>query len=536
MAATAMTVASPEAPVAAPTALPRAIPSAEATETLPSPFPLAEPAGATSAGVAPRTRALAPGPLTGVRICVDPGHDADYVPGAAARNAEGEVLFTEEELTLALGYRLKELLEKDGAAVCITRQTNGDLWEAPQDENGNGTVRSDEDVVERTQARVDYINAFTPDMVISLHLNSFYDPNISGSEVYYPDVGVHQEESQRLSQSLLDALLRGMGEAGYPPANRGVRSDAIKSEYLKYAHRYGYDENCHDCTRLLALGHNPLLFRRGRWPVGALVEVLFLSNPKDAAFLQRADALSLITDALHHGIRAYYQESGLSNAVKETEGGLEITKGTPRGRQVAFTFDCGPWVPRESIESILATLERSGIRATFFVTGQFIERYPDIFQRVAERHELGNHSYSHLSFPLLLPEEQRRELQRTEELAQSLGYTTRPFWRAPFGARNPELLRTGAEAGWPFHVFWTVQRIAGSWVSGDSQDWREVSPWQVQQNVLGALDSLGPGTILLHHAGSSATAEALPAILAAVEERGYTIVPVSALLPVFTPG
>jgi peptidoglycan/xylan/chitin deacetylase (PgdA/CDA1 family) len=400
------------------------------------------------------------------------------------------------------------------------------MWQTPQDENGNGTVRGDEDVVERAQARVDYMNAFAPDMVISLHFNGFYDPSVSGTEVYYPDTGSHQGESRRLAQSLLDALMRGMTEAGYTPVNRGVRSDRIKSEYLKYARLYGYDESCQDCTRLLVLGHNPLLFRCGQWPVGALVEVLFLSNPKDVAFLQRADALSVITEALHQGIRAYYQKALSSNAEPK-----EITQGATAGRQVALTFDCGPWVPKGCVEDILATLERSKVRATFFVTGQFIERYPDLFQRIAAHHELGNHSYSHPDFTLLSPEEQRNELQRTEELARALGYTTRPLWRAPFGARNPEVLRTAAEAGWPLHVFWTVQKIGGRWVSGDSQDWREVGSQQVQRNVLDAVDSLGAGTILLHHGGSPATAEALPAILAAIQERGYSLVPISALLP-----
>jgi peptidoglycan/xylan/chitin deacetylase (PgdA/CDA1 family) len=266
------------------------------------------------------------------------------------------------------------------------------------------------------------------------------------------------------------------------------------------------------------------------------VEALFLSNPKGVAFLQRPDALSLIADALHQGIRAYYQKpTPSSNEPKAGSLGEEITQGTTTLKQVALTFDCSAWVPRKCLEDILNTLERSGVRTTFFVTGQFIERYPDLFQRVAERHELGNHSYSHPNFPSLSPEEQRKELQRTEELARALGYTTRPLWRAPYGARNSEVLRIAAEAGWPLHIFWSLQRIGDMWVSGDSQDWRDVSPQQVQRNVLETIERLGAGTIVVQHGGSPATAEALPAILAAIQERGYTIVPVSALLSVSAP-
>jgi len=225
--------------------------------------------------------------------------------------------------------------------------------------------------------------------------------------------------------------------------------------------------------------------------------------------------------------------AGFKSAPTPISRGTEITQGATTLKQVALTFDCSAWVPRKTFEDILTTLERAGIRTTFFVTGQFIERYPDLFQRVAEHHELGNHSYSHPNFPSLSSEEQRRELQRTEELAQALGYTTRPLWRAPFGARTPEVINIAAEAGWPLHIFWSLQRIGDRWISGDSHDWLDVSPQQVQQKVVETIDRLGEGTIIVHHGGSAATAEALPAIIAAIQERGYTIVPVSELLPVF---
>ncbi len=208
----------------------------------------------------------------------------------------------------------------------------------------------------------------------------------------------------------------------------------------------------------------------------------------------------------------------------------EVTIGATGRMQVALTFDCGPWVAEGTLESILATLDEAGVRATFFVTGQFIERHPELFVTVAQRHELGNHSYSHPSFPALSAERQRRELERTEELAQAAGYTTRPLWRAPFGARNQRVLATGAEEGWPVHVFWSLLRTPRGWVTGDSGDWREIATQDVLENVLAAVDQIGPGTILVHHCNSSLTAEVLPAILQGLAELGYESVPVSVLI------
>ena len=499
---------------------------------------MAFPDGAPGPGPAPQPREGGPredpplsaplpsGPLAGVRLCLDPGHDNEYAPGAAAYDATGRVLFTEQDLTLALAYRLKELLEQDGAQVCVTRRPDGALWRAPRDENGNGTVRREEDMVERAQVRVDWMNAFGPQAVVSLHFNSFSDPSISGVEVYYADIGPDQEDSRRFAQALLDGLLQEMARAGYTPRNRGVRSDRIKPEYLKYAHLYGQNERCTDCTRLLSLGQNPLLFRRGQWPVGALVEALFLSSPQDVAFLRRPDALEVIANGLHQGIRAYFQAGPTVPPAAE-----EIAQVATARRVTAFTFDCGPWVAAPHLEAILRALEEANVRATFFVTGQFIERHPELFRRLAERHELANHSYSHTSFPTLSRAQQQEELQRTEELAQRYGYTTRPFWRAPHGARNPQVLQYAAEAGWPRHVFWSLRRTSSGWVSGDSGDWQEgATPQTVLRNVLRGLEQLGPGSVFVFHCGSAATAQVLPTLLGAVHAQGYTIVSVSALL------
>jgi peptidoglycan/xylan/chitin deacetylase (PgdA/CDA1 family) len=329
-----------------------------------------------------------------------------------------------------------------------------------------------------------------------------------------------------LAQALLDGLMQAMAQAGYTPRNRGVRSDRIKPEYLKFAHLYGYDARCSDCTRLLSLGKNPLLFRQGQWPVGALVEALFLSNPQDVAFLRRPEALTVIAQGLHRGVRAYFEVGQAVPSAAE-----EITQVPTTRRAIALTFDCGPWVAAPTLEAVLQALDQADVRATFFVTGQFIERHPGLFQRVAERHELANHSYSHTSFTTLSRAQQQEELRRTEELAQHYGYTTRPLWRAPHGARTPEVLRAAAEAGWPRHVFWSLRRTSAGWVSGDSGDWQEgATPQSVTSNVLRGLEQFGPGAVFVLHCGSGATAQALPGLLAAVRAQGYAVVPVSALL------
>ncbi|MBM2827382.1 MAG: Germination-specific N-acetylmuramoyl-L-alanine amidase, partial [Dehalococcoidia bacterium] len=124
----------------------------------------------------------------------------------------------------------------------------------------------------------------------------------------YSDTGDHHLNNKTLAQRLLDALLEGVRSAGYSPVNRGIRSDKYKVEYLPFTHFYGFDRTCSECTRLMTLGNNPMSKNRGQWTAGALVEVVFLSNPQDVQFLQRPDAVDIIARGLAQGILNYFGE------------------------------------------------------------------------------------------------------------------------------------------------------------------------------------------------------------------------------------
>ncbi len=242
------------------------------------------------------------GKLKGRVICLDPGHDSIFVPGASARDERGRVIFDEHELTYAVATILGRLLESEGATVCMTRNSEGFLQIEPYDFNGNGTVTRPEDMVERAQPRIDWMNRHKPDLVLSIHFNGFGDSRVRGTEVYYSDTGPNKDSNKEFAQNVLLSLVDQLREAGFETVDRGIRSDKYKTEYLEQAHWYGFDQSCEDCKRLLTLGNNPMSPRKGSWQTGALVEVVFLSNPQDVAFLQREDALDVIAEGLLQGI------------------------------------------------------------------------------------------------------------------------------------------------------------------------------------------------------------------------------------------
>jgi len=310
-------------------------PGVRAAEESPSATPDPLTAGSTPAVEAAQAPApeppAPPGPLAGRRICLDPGHDAYWVVGAAGRNRAGVIprhpadlvpLF-EHELTLSVAYRLKELLEAEGARVCVTRKPRdegGGLQLEPYDYTGDGRVRtaaSVEDGPERIQPRIDWANAFGAEVLLSVHFNGLDDQSVRGTEVYYTDAGPTRGEGRRLARDILAGLLGAMSDSGYQGLDRGARSDAYQRYSPEETRRLiannaavvranGADPaNCPDCYRLLTLGNNPMSLHRGAY-LAALVEVEFLSNPSVVeGFILRPDSLDVIARGLFEGLRSF---------------------------------------------------------------------------------------------------------------------------------------------------------------------------------------------------------------------------------------
>lgn len=188
-----------------------------------------------------------------------------------------------------------------------------------------------------------------------------------------------------------------------------------------------------------------------------------------------------------------------------------------RQKRVALTFDVG-YVPEN--KAMMEMLAQRGIRATFFVVGFSVLRKPEIITDIVSNgHELANHSWSHENLQGMSEESLRYELNRTETTVQSAspGATTKPFFRAPFGALDETILRVSAQEG--YHLIgWTV----------DSSDWVEgITADDVYNRVT---RHVCPGAIIVMHDMSPIVAAALPRILDFLESNGYAFVPLSELL------
>jgi peptidoglycan/xylan/chitin deacetylase (PgdA/CDA1 family) len=210
-----------------------------------------------------------------------------------------------------------------------------------------------------------------------------------------------------------------------------------------------------------------------------------------------------------------------SGPVSPTRDGQESDLADPRGLdkrpsagRIALTFDDGP--DAVYTRRILSVLERYGAKATFFLIGSQVARYPSIVREVvAAGHELGNHGYSHSRLTTLPLEAVRREISRTQEAVRSAASVTPRWFRPPYGSYDEEVRRIAKDEG-AATVLWTL----------NPDDWRNPGQAAIVRRVVSAAKD---GAIVLLHVREQ-TANALPALIEELMSRGFEFVPLSGIL------
>ncbi|MBI3934722.1 MAG: polysaccharide deacetylase family protein [Acidobacteria bacterium] len=197
--------------------------------------------------------------------------------------------------------------------------------------------------------------------------------------------------------------------------------------------------------------------------------------------------------------------------------GPTIVRGPHAIPAVALTFDDGPG---EDTAAILDTLKSTGARATFFLCGRNVERYPELARRIAQDgHEIGNHTYAHPRLMGRSPGKLFLEIDRAQKVIEHHTGRAPELFRPPYGLRwfglFPILRQLKMQA-----VMWSV----------NGRDWN-TGPEEITQRIL---RQAHPGAIILLHDGlppqdhgdRRATVQALPAIIRILGGR-YRFVTVS---------
>jgi peptidoglycan/xylan/chitin deacetylase (PgdA/CDA1 family) len=199
--------------------------------------------------------------------------------------------------------------------------------------------------------------------------------------------------------------------------------------------------------------------------------------------------------------------------------GQDVARLPVTDKVIALTFDAG--ANADGVPSIRATLHRTGVKATFFLTGSFVKRYPVKAGRLAARDVVGNHTMTHPDLTTLTDEQVTRQVRGAEDVIRSTtGQDPRRFFRFPYGARDAHLIGLLNDLCYvPFR--WTV----------DTLGWKGTSGGQSKATVVARVVAAArPGAIVLMHVGSNPDdhttldADALPQIITRLRALGYRFV------------
>jgi peptidoglycan/xylan/chitin deacetylase (PgdA/CDA1 family)/fermentation-respiration switch protein FrsA (DUF1100 family) len=204
--------------------------------------------------------------------------------------------------------------------------------------------------------------------------------------------------------------------------------------------------------------------------------------------------------------------------------GVEWSRLQTTRHVIALTFDGGS--NADGLPSILATLKAAGVPATFFLTGDWARRYPDLARSIANHYPVGNHTVSHPHLPTLTHRQITFQVLRAgRDIRGITGVDTRPLFRFPYGDSDTQSLRLVNALGYG-SIRWTVDSLGWKGASAG------VTTVGITQRVLAPLQ---PGEIVLMHLGSSPDgstpdAVALPRLISVLHARGYSFTTVERFL------
>lgn len=197
--------------------------------------------------------------------------------------------------------------------------------------------------------------------------------------------------------------------------------------------------------------------------------------------------------------------------------GRDISKIKTDKKIVALTFDAG--ANADGVDKTLETLQKENIKGNFFLTGRFMEKYPENTQKIIDSGgDIGNHSYSHPDFVKISSEEIIRQIEKPQNIIASYDTKLKPFFRFPYGSKNSQALKSANDKNYII-IRWTIDSLGWQGTSGGMSADLLVRKRVISKTV--------PGAIIMMRLGSNPDdkthfdSEALPEIIRELKKQEY---------------
>lgn len=205
-----------------------------------------------------------------------------------------------------------------------------------------------------------------------------------------------------------------------------------------------------------------------------------------------------------------------ANEIKDTNS---YYVGNKDEKIVYLTFDAG--YDNGNMVKIIDILEKYDVEATFFITGDFLNRFSHLVKLISDKgHIVGNHTWSHKNITSLNCNELTKELEKVEDkYFEITNKVMDPFFRPPAGVFNRDSLKQVMNHNYNT-IFWSIAY----------KDWDVSNQKGVDKAVNSVIDNLHNGAIILLHTVSNDNVLSLPLIIENIHNKGYKIVSLNNLI------
>ncbi len=184
-------------------------------------------------------------------------------------------------------------------------------------------------------------------------------------------------------------------------------------------------------------------------------------------------------------------------------------------KKVAFTMNCA-W-NADDIDSILKTLQDNNVKITFFMVGDWIEKFPEAVKKINEAgHEIASHSDTHPHVNNLSYEKNIEEIEKSNDKIEKITGKRTKIYRAPYGEYNNTVIKAAQDKGY-FCLQWNLDTLDYTGLTGEEM-WK-----RLEGKIKG-------GDIILSHNGTKHTADSLDGLLKNIKQKGLEVVTVSELI------